>query len=398
MTSSYIVVLVLSWSLPMLLPVFTLPAPTGKFKIGTKYIHIKTDRPELITQDQKDQRELMLKVWYPAQITEEGLEDYLDKGSRLGFATKYGLPAWSMNYLDFIKTHTYIQPAIAKGKFPVLIFSHGHYSNAFGYYSLLEEIVSQGYIVININHTYESTGSIFPNGEIKLYNTTYDSLSNNSEQAEMVWNATQQFQQAENTEEEYQAIKDILTDYVAAKSIQRWSNDISSVIDHLENDKQLSFIATHMKKSGIGVFGHSHGGAAAGQALLDDKRIEAAINIDGTQWGDMINSTLNKAFASISSAWPEEHPNFNNQAFRNKSNADFYNIRINNTGHSNFMDIPLMVNVPAINEAGDMAPFKAYEITNSLILKFFNKYLLNKQNNIYAIENKFEEVSIQTVF
>ncbi|WBL24018.1 hypothetical protein PBT89_01855 [Zunongwangia sp. HRR-M8] len=275
------------------------------------------------------------------------------------------------------------------------MFSHGHYSKAFGYYALLEEIVSQGYIVVNINHTYESTGAIFPNGEIKLYDSTYDSLTNNAEQAEIVWNATQQFQQAESEKEEYEAIKDILTDYIAATSIQRWSKDISSVIDHLENDVHMSFLSTHRKKSGIGVFGHSHGGAAAGQALLKDQRIQAAINIDGTQWGDMVNSTLDQHFASISSAWPDGHPNFNKHAFRNKSNADFYTIEIQQTGHSNFMDIPLMVNFSGINQAGSIAPLKAYKITNSLVLNFFDKYLLNKPINISAIENKFKEVNVQ---
>ncbi|WBL22715.1 hypothetical protein [Zunongwangia sp. HRR-M8] len=116
-TAGFIIVLVFSWCLPIILPVFKLPAPTGQFAVGSRYIHIITDRPELITPDQQDQRELMLKVWYPAQIGAENLEEYLDKGSRLGFATKYELPSWSMNYLDLIKTHTYKHPEVANGKF-----------------------------------------------------------------------------------------------------------------------------------------------------------------------------------------------------------------------------------------------------------------------------------------
>lgn len=397
-TSGFGIALLLGWFLPIILPVFTLPTPTGKLEVGSKYIHIKTERPELITLDKNDKRHLMVKAWYPAQIADENLEEYLDEGSRLGFADKYGLPGWSMKYLDFIKTNTYSNPEVAKGKFPVLIFSHGHYSKAFGYYALIEEIVSQGYIVLNINHTYESTGSIFPNGDLKLYNNTYERLNNNQKMAEMAWNATQEFKRAQSTKEEFKAIHDLLEDYIAAESIKRWSKDISSVIDHLENEESFSFLKNHINNSNIGVFGHSHGGAAAGQVLLEDKRVKAAINMDGTQWGNMVNSTLDKPFAYISSEWPEEQPDFNKHAFRNKSDADFYTIEIENSGHSNFMDIPLMVNFSVINESGNIAPFRAYEIINSLIINFFDKYLKDKPINMFASENKIREITIKTEF
>ncbi len=397
-TTGFGVVLLLAWFLPIILPVFKLPTPTGELGIGSKYIHIKTERPELITPDKNDKREFMVKAWYPAQIADENLENYLDNGSRLGFAEKYGLAGWSMDYLDLIETNTYRSPRVADGKFPVLIFSHGHYSKAFGYYALIEEIVSQGYIVLNINHTYESTGSIFPNGEIELYNRTYDSLTNNQEMAEMAWNAPQEFQQAENIEAEFKAVEDLLQDYIAAESIKRWSKDISSVIDHLENEESFSFLKNHIIDSSIGVFGHSHGGAAAGQVLLEDKRVKAAISMDGTQWGEMVNGTLEKPFAYISSDWPEEQPNFNKHAFRNKSKADFYNIEIENSGHSNFMDIPLMVNFAAVNEAGNIDPLKAYKVANSLIIQFFDKYLLNKPTNIFKMEKEFTEINIETGF
>lgn len=392
------VILVLGYISPIILPVFDLPTPTGNFKIGSRDIHIKTKRPELITSAKEDKRELMVKVWYPAQIENESLEKYLDIGNRLGFAAKYGLPGWTMNYLDFIETNTYKNPEIAKGKFPVLIFSHGYYSKAYGYYALIEEIVSQGYIILNINHTYESTGSIFPNGNIKLYNTSYDSINNNQQMAEMAWNATQEFKQAESDKEEFTAVENLLQDYIAAEGIKRWSKDISSIIDHLENEDDFSFLNNHIINSKIGVFGHSHGGAAAGEVLIQDDRVKAAINIDGTQWGSMVTNSLDKPFALISSDWPEEQPNFNKHAFHKGSSTDFYNIKIEYSGHSSFMDIPLMVNLSAVNEAGNIDPFKAYKATTSIVINFFDQYLKGKSTDILEIEDQFQEVSIKKGF
>ena len=118
---------------------------TGKFKVGSQYLHLKTDREEIITDSKEDKRELILKVWYPAKINTEKRESYLNAGDRIGFAKKYGLPTSIFNYLDFIETNTYEKPKIVKGKFPVLIFSHGSFSKASGYYSILEEIASHGY-------------------------------------------------------------------------------------------------------------------------------------------------------------------------------------------------------------------------------------------------------------
>jgi hypothetical protein len=86
--------ILIGWVLPMVLPVFSLPAPTGAFQVGSKMIHLQTELDETITQDPSDNRELMLKVWYPseADVSSHKSELYVDDASRAGFATKYGLP------------------------------------------------------------------------------------------------------------------------------------------------------------------------------------------------------------------------------------------------------------------------------------------------------------------
>jgi len=388
------ILLLFAWGLPNILPVFNLPTPTGRYSIGSQYILLKTNRDEVITSKVGDKRELMIKVWYPAIPKNEKKEFYLNKGNRIGFATKYGLPKSTFNYLDYVKTHTYLKPTVAKGKFPVLIFSHGYYSNASGYYAIIEEIVSHGYIVLNINHTYESTGSLFPNGEIKLYNTAYDKEHNNKKMAEMVWNATENYKKATNPKEQYIAVEDLIRNYVAADITIRWSKDISSVIDELEKWNASTFLANHLDISRIGVFGHSQGGAAAGQSLLNDGRIKAGINIDGVQWGIMIDTMMTKPFALISSDWDATHPNLNAFAYQNGSSSDFYIAKILNSGHSNFMDIPLMINLSSINEAGTINPKRAYKITTETILQFFEIYLFDKNSNLLELSNKYSDLKI----
>jgi hypothetical protein len=388
------IIIVIAWAFPIILPVFNLPTPTGKYKIGSRYLKVKADRTEIITANLNDKREFMVKVWYPSTLTNESKEHYLDKGNRLGFINKYGLPEFTLNYLDLVDTHTYEGPDLAQGKFPVLIFSHGSYSEAFGYYALMEEIVSHGFVVININHTYESSGAVFPNGDLKLYSLEFDQKTNDSEMAKMAWNANESYKKATTEKERLLAVENLIRNYVAAGISKRWSADISTVIDNLDKWNKNSFFNKHLDLRKIGVFGHSQGGSAVGQALVEDNRIDAGINLDGAQWGRVIDTTITKPFMLISSEWEESHPNLNKYAYRNLSPLSFKSIIIKNAGHSNFMDIPLLVNLPYINEAGTINPYKGYKIISQLILEFFDKNLNHKSKNLTDLVKKYKEIEV----
>ena len=389
-----IILLVFGFVLPNILPVFKLPKPTGKHLVGSQYIHFKTNQDEIITSKIGDKRELMIKVWYPSK-TSNNRENYLNEGDKAGFALKYGLPLSTFNYLKYVETNTYKNAEIVNKKIPVLIFSHGYYSKANGYYALLEEIVSHGYIVLAINHTYESTGSLFPNNNIKFYNNEYNSVLNDEKMASMAWTIDQTYRNTKDWDKRHKAIENGLKNYSAAIINDRWSDDIISVINKLEEWNETTFLKDNLDMQKIGVFGHSQGGTAAGESIIKDTRVKAAISLDGVQWGKMIDTILPKPFAVVSSDWPNSHPDLNQHAFHNGSVTDFYNAKILNSGHSNFMDIPLMINLKLVNEAGSIPPKKATQITADFVLNFFDKYLKNQPNDILNLAKKHPELKIE---
>src|SRR5918995_826591 len=54
--------------LPIIIPVFRFPHPSGPYEIGTLTYHwVDADRPEVFTADPDDHRELMVQIWYPAE-------------------------------------------------------------------------------------------------------------------------------------------------------------------------------------------------------------------------------------------------------------------------------------------------------------------------------------------
>jgi hypothetical protein len=55
--------LAVSVALPMVLPVFRFPHPSGPYEIGTLTYHwVDADRPEVFTADPGDRRELMVQI------------------------------------------------------------------------------------------------------------------------------------------------------------------------------------------------------------------------------------------------------------------------------------------------------------------------------------------------
>ena len=74
---------------------------------------------------------------------------------------------------------------------------------------------------------------------------------------------------------------------------------------------------------------------------------------------------------------------------------DFYEAKIMNSGHASFMDIPLMIDIPSLNEAGTINSKTAHNIINKTVVSFFDKYLKNKNIDLLNLNNIFSELEIK---
>lgn len=390
-----IMMLGLAILLPSILPVFELPKATGPFTVGTKDIFLELDREEIITDDPTDKRKLMIKVWYPSTETAGEKDLYVDKAGRNGFAQKYGLPIAMLNYLDKVETNVYSDIQIADEIFPVLIFSHGYNSKANGYYALLSALVSQGYIVFAINHTYESTGTTFPDGTQAYFNYEYASRIE-----EGTWGlmapVIEAFQSDLSFEDRHPIVQKGLTTYFVREMVERWAEDIVDVANHLNQWNDTGFFKGSLDLSKIGAFGHSRGGAAAGEALLIDDSILAGANIDGVQWGRIADTLFHKPFLFLSSDWPAEHENLNQHAYVNKSTDFFYEGIILQSGHSSFMDIPFMIPVSSLSQAGEIDPKLAMEITRKVVTSFFDRHMKDRAIDLNELSSEFDMLEMNT--
>jgi predicted dienelactone hydrolase len=145
-------------------------------------------------------------------------------------------------------------------RYPVVVFAPGGGMKGLTYQVFIEDLASHGWIVAAIDPPYNARAVRFPDGRVL----------GNLQPTERGWPAPR-------NQEEY------LRYY--QERIVHWSRDVSFVIDQLTAlDRGHGPFGRRLDlQRGVGVFGHSRGGQAAGTVRLLDERVRGGINLDGTQ-------------------------------------------------------------------------------------------------------------------
>lgn len=230
------------------------PIPSGPYAVGrTTYEWVDASRDEVLTFAPDDVRDLLATVYYPAEVPADAAPaPYISE--EVGAA--YGLPAF---LIEQIHTQVYADVPAVNAAFPVLIFSPGMGSIPLFYSSLLTELTSQGYVVVALWHPYSSLLVSYPDGR--------SVASNNA--------GTPDF------------TKDPMAELERIGAV--WVGDMRFVLDQLPQlNTDDVLLAGRLDLERIGAFGHSFGGATSVQAAYEDERLDAALNMDGTMFGDVI--------------------------------------------------------------------------------------------------------------
>ena len=239
------------------LPVFTILRPTGNHAVGVNYFHLVDERrtdPFLDRSTQK--RELMVKVYYPGRHdASKPPSRYLGGSARLtrALAAFYQMPGFIFDHLTLVRTHSKgdLEISEEQPRFPVILFSHGAGTTMEFQTSQSQDLASHGYIVVAIDHTFVSAATAFPGRIVTAREATTDF----------------------DTPEPAEPITQIMAD------------DGAFVLNELAEMNQArkgSPFNARLDLDRIGVIGHSVGGATAYNMAINDRRVKAAINLDGT--------------------------------------------------------------------------------------------------------------------
>ena len=262
-----------------------LPPPIGSFAVGrTSFDWTDLKRAADMAGDRGPHAELMVYLWYPMvkKANDSETKSTLFPGAKAIDASPDFSPnlknkvfggSWSQVATGAITSHAIENGQIAEQprNFPVVIFSPGAFGTCFQYSSVIEDLVSHGYVVAAIEHTSEVFGVLFQDGKVHMYS------------AKLI--PKQAIPPPGSSREEYES------------KLEEWFRhnvdvrvgDISFVLDKLfelnEATKSASQFSGRLDVNHVGVVGHSRGGWAAIVACRRDDRLKACVNEDGNAGG-----------------------------------------------------------------------------------------------------------------
>jgi predicted dienelactone hydrolase len=341
--SAIVIFLVLSGVLAgWLLPVVTLPTPTGPYKVGI------VDRDLM---DEERGRRLMVSIWYPAAKggTPAPLTHYPDEVAT-GLGNLAGLPGLPFQYLRyFMLSANEGAPILAEGApYPILVFSHGLVGLRLQNSSTLQNLASWGYIVVALDHTDAAAVTVFPDGEAHFYDLG-------------------RFRSPSDVEPD--------KEFVNKRVFPTWVADQRFIYNTLEkwavNDPVFG---GKLDLTRIGSFGHSFGGATALEVCRIDTRCRAAVNMDGGLYGDIRTQPAVRPLLLMSSADSSQYTDTVERWTRMVANANApaYWFELPNSTHFSFTITQLLspLLVPR-----NFDPRAGLHTIDSYLLSFFDLHL-----------------------
>jgi predicted dienelactone hydrolase len=364
-------------------PMFELPRPSGAQNVGTTQLHlIDSSRLEVHTAAPLDHRELMVKVWYPADTDRcQRFAAYMEQAGAIARAVNE--QKWPfgtvLSHLDQIPTHACVDAPVSvqQRAYPVLIFSHGlELGISVQNTVLMEELASRGYVIFSIDHTYQGLAAVFPDGEVRTFRKEAWAFHDAPRSADYE-RETARVKNNIDPGVQFKFAQLSLAEMPVQAQVRRfwyewWSRDQRFVIDQLarmQSGDQPTPLAGRLDLDRIGVFGMSFGGASAAWTCARDARCKAGINLDGFGAPLIELEPHQQPFMSMNSEGQSA-----NALFLDRDLNYRYWLQVKGTTHLNYSDMALM----APSAGGSIGARRMLSLTNAYVSAFFDCHLLNR--------------------
>ena len=390
-------------------PIPDLPAPSGEYAVGVQDFELTDEnRKGVMVAGPDEGRRLLVRVWYPADNV-DGLTPRPYFTDLEADTTARGLGSASMAGADF--AFTYIKhsatnsyegaPLLADAnELPVVIYSHGYTSFLNQNTALMEELASNGYLVFSVQHTYDSSPTVFPNGDV----APSDPNLVDEMMADLTGDAMEEMAKAFTSPEigiRFEATRKNLEDSLArnsrlaARSARIWVDDRVFVHDMLEQGRVPDSVAEIVASgdfTSTAQIGMSFGGSTTGGVCMIDPRCAAGVNLDGGDYHGtplnanvpvpflMLYSDVDQMASMLSEGEITEGHGFNDFSYERLETAglrgDVYRFIMKETKHLGVSDFTLFFRNPVrAMLLGSIDSSAAIQIQNDFVLGFFDTYV-----------------------
>lgn len=288
-------------------PVSSLPAPTGKFSVGTRILapQVDTSRPD--SRFVRNARTLNVQLWYPTSSVRGPRSPYVPDAALLDAIQSAAKAPEKIEPWRTLFTHAVLDAPRSPGTFPLLLFSPG-FGMARSYYTTwIEELTSHGYIVAAVDHPFAGVARI--DGRVF-------------------------------TEQPHPDGPGAQADEMAV---------------------DLSFLLTSLAREAgvdprrLAAIGHSIGGAAALEACRRDLRLVTCVNLDGAAFGSYSTAGVHRPFLVVHQqpVFPDAKPDGKlaqmgreiEEEWKGiiaKQSVPALRLSVRGTGHFSFSDAPFI--------------------------------------------------------
>lgn len=285
-----------------------LPGPSGPCQVEARSAElVDTSRIDPFSPNRNAMRAIMVTSFVPVHCGEVQYESYLPPKIAQAGTQMLNLPNGT---LESIQLGSWSSGEHSRRnetqEYPVIIFSPGLSASRLIYANLLENVASNGFAVVSVDHPYDAAAVEFPDGRIVVGKANMSDIP--------------------------LAVDTRVRDVIFA--LNELSNNTKSIIPPSFPSKlQLDRVA---------LIGHSLGGATAAQAVLNDTRFAGGINFDGSLHGSVIQQGLDRPFINFGQAsladpgyntWNETWPHL----------RDFkLQLQLKDSLHLTFSDLPVV--------------------------------------------------------
>jgi hypothetical protein len=374
-----VIVLIISIALPIVLPVFHFPKPSGPYQIGTVTYRWTENRHELFRTNPDARRQIVAQIWYPVSGDKSSMRaSYVENASAISstFGRALGLPSFILDHFQYVTTNAIPAAPIANTQpnYPVLIFLTGvdgyRQSNTFQ----VENLVSHGYVVVGLDQPYVDAAVTLASGQV-IPGWARDQIQ------PLINQSLSAVRPAPSVNS--QALNDGIIPYLAG--------DVSFTLDQLTklNHQDPNGILTgHLNLSHIGTFGVSLGAMIAAEACHIDVQLKACLMMDAAMPSDVVASGLRQpamwltrpAIDMRAEKWTESDISQTldtmHAVYDEEPAGSGYYVQISGMDHTNFTDAPYFSPVAhLLGLAGPINSQRAFDIVNAYTLSFFSKAL-----------------------
>ena len=277
------------------------PSPTGPYAVGTITYTVYTDRAELRAPGTK--RSVPVRVYYPV---DKGSVAGWDQASYMSRNMAQGLKKAIHAPLDYDKREAAGDnvsacypnaPRMPGARFPVIVYNHGlssyRESNSF----LCIELASHGYAVLAVGHPYDACCAELDDGTCIYFDAELS-----KKQYDPFWGGMMKALALTCSKGDHRALarkfEELQGQYcqLIVSRVLVWKQDVLDAVQYAQ-EHYGDLMAFDM---GLGITGHSLGGAVAYALCLDRPEFVCGVNMDGAPFGETAGKVLEKPFLQIS--------------------------------------------------------------------------------------------------